>query len=168
MAAVKHGNEAHGCYSKNATLQQKRTQACWRNMLNRCSKPLCKAYKNYGARGITVCVRWLFLENFIADMGLKPEGLTLERSNNEKGYSKSNCRWATWVEQNRNKRKRSDNTTGVEGVVFRKNRGTFVATIIDDAGRPRYLGSSPSLEQAAQFRKDAEKQYSYGGVQCQP
>ena len=76
----------------------------WQGMLDRCTKPTHQAYKNYGGRGITVCQRWHKFENFFADMGECPPGLTLERRNNNKGYSPANCRWATSTEQNRNTR----------------------------------------------------------------
>ena len=77
----------------------------WLNMLDRCNNPHAQAYDNYGGRGITVCRRWYKMENFIADMGDKPEGRTLERRKNNKGYSPANCYWATPSEQNRNTRK---------------------------------------------------------------
>lgn len=62
------------------------------------------AYKDYGARGIDVCSRWLSFEPFLADMGICPPTLTLERVNNERGYSKSNCVWADRKTQANNKR----------------------------------------------------------------
>lgn len=80
----------------------------WSGMMRRCYGANTKDYKNYGGRGITVCERWHEFENFYADMGELPDpSLTLERVNNEAGYSKENCIWATWSQQNRNKRPRT-------------------------------------------------------------
>jgi len=59
---------------------------------------------NYFDRGITVCERWMKFENFLADMGECPNGLTLDRINNDEGYEPGNCRWASIVEQCNNKR----------------------------------------------------------------
>jgi hypothetical protein len=76
----------------------------WHGMFRRCYDPRHIDFKNYGARGIKVCERWYSFANFLADMGDRPEGLVLERINNNKGYSPKNCKWATWKEQYRNKR----------------------------------------------------------------
>jgi hypothetical protein len=73
-------------------------------MVKRCDKANDKDYPNYGGRGIRVCESWLVFENFYADMGEAPEGTTLDRINNDDGYSKENCRWATSNVQHRNKR----------------------------------------------------------------
>jgi hypothetical protein len=77
----------------------------WNAMLQRCRNRNNKDYKDYGGRGINVCDDWLLFENFIRDMGRRPhKSLTLERNENDKGYSKSNCRWATRKEQRANQR----------------------------------------------------------------
>lgn len=91
---------------KNKAAYLRREQSVWRNMMDRCNNPTNKGYATYGGRGITVCKRWWKFENFFADMGRIPKGHTLERRNNDKGYSPSNCVWATKDAQARN---RSDN-----------------------------------------------------------
>lgn len=81
------------------------TYRSWVHMHERCLVTKCKDYKNYGGRGITICKRWLnSFENFYEDMGEKPEGLTIERIDNDSNYKLSNCKWATRKEQNMNKR----------------------------------------------------------------
>jgi len=78
------------------------TRRVWSNMLWRC-RSRSRSRKWYFDKGIHVCLRWLKYDNFVRDMGERPPGLTLERKDNAKGYSPSNCRWATRQEQGRNK-----------------------------------------------------------------
>lgn len=81
----------------------------WADMKVRCLNPNNKRYADYGGRGITVCKRWLSFENFLADMGTRPSNQhSLDRIDNDKGYFKENCRWATRQEQNGNRRRRRD------------------------------------------------------------
>jgi hypothetical protein len=77
----------------------------WIDMKRRCEQPQRPDYKNYGGRGITVCERWReSFASFHADMGVRPDGMTLERKDNALGYSPDNCEWIPEVRQHRNKR----------------------------------------------------------------
>lgn len=83
------------------------TYISWQLMISRCYNTRNKDYANYGGRGIVVDERWHTFENFLADMGERPAGKTLDRKKNELGYAKANCRWATPKEQASNRRKRN-------------------------------------------------------------
>lgn len=77
---------------------------CWCAMRRRCLRPHDAAYKYYGARGITICDRWMVYENFLKDMGKRPVGKSIDRINNDGNYEPGNCRWATQLQQNQNSR----------------------------------------------------------------
>lgn len=81
------------------------TYASYMNMIQRCYNKNNQIYKYYGGRGIKVCDEWLeSYENFVKDMGESKPTLTLERNDVNGNYEKSNCRWATKAEQNKNRR----------------------------------------------------------------
>ena len=92
-----HKNTTHGMSFTS-------TYNIWSAMKRRCDNSNVKNYQDYGGRGITYCERWSKFENFLEDMGEKPEGYSIERVENSGPYCKENCRWATSLEQGRNKR----------------------------------------------------------------
>lgn len=83
------------------------TYYSWASMWTRCTNPNVKSYKDYGGRGVQICEQWGDFENFLADMGERPDGRTLDRSNVNGNYEPGNCRWATRKEQAMNTQKAS-------------------------------------------------------------
>lgn len=89
----------------------------WQGMKGRCFTPTNPHYFNYGGRGITVCERWKnSFQNFIDDMGPRPQGTTIDRINNDGNYEPGNCRWATKSQQQRNQR--NTRKIVIEGVEY--------------------------------------------------
>lgn len=102
-----------GCYQKERAVSSNTTHGMsnstefdiWNSMKQRCTNPANRAFRDYGGRGIRVCSRWTAsFAHFLEDVGPRPKGMQLERMNNEKGYEPGNVRWATRIEQARNKR----------------------------------------------------------------
>lgn len=110
----------------------------WRSMWRRCTRPTEKSFPNYGGRGISVCDRWRDFFAFVADMGERPPGFTLERIDNNSGYSPDNCRWASRAEQLLNRRNTLKIT--IDGTTYlahdlAKAAGHRTLTIKERAGR---------------------------------
>jgi len=97
IAAAKIANTKHGKYGQ-------RVYNTWSGMLGRCNNPSNKDFQSYGGRGIKVSKDWETFQNFYKDMGDPPEGHTLDRIDNNFGYCKENCRWATSITQARNRK----------------------------------------------------------------
>jgi hypothetical protein len=109
--------------------KEKRTYQCWADMRNRCNNEKYERYFDYGGRGIKVCKRWDSFENFLEDMGLKPEGLVMGRKNVDGNYSASNCEWVTYRASNKNQRRCTTYTY--------KGRSQAIEEWADEYGMPR-------------------------------
>lgn len=143
----KRGELVHGFTARKHPLY-----TTWYHMLRRCYVETDRAYHNYGARGITVAHRWHDFKNFANDMWLKPDkSHTLERLDNDAGYSNLNCVWASRSDQCLNRRAFKNSQTGHQGVVPLKN-GNYAARF--DYEHERYqIGRFRSLSAAIRARE---------------
>lgn len=131
-AALRHGHTSN----RRATP----TYCSWSSMVQRCTNPNCKSWPEYGGRGITVCDRWRnSFDAFLADMGQKPRGTSIDRIDNDRGYEPGNCRWATRAVQNKNQRRnRRQLSPHVErDIVARIERGHTHAAVAASLGIAR-------------------------------
>ena len=141
-------------------LSKSRIYKVYNNMVNRCNNENSKGYENYGGRGITVCDRWMepapqgFL-NFLEDMGDCPTGMSLDRVDVDKGYSKENCRWADATTQAYNQRKSRVNKSGRTGVWWASSLGKWRASIQKNRVSTE-LGVFETFEEACRARELAE------------
>lgn len=100
--STKHGHATNGISP---------TYHSWASMLARCNNPNNTSYPDWGGRGIGVCERWSDFRNFLLDMGEKPPNTSIDRINNDGNYEPSNCRWATAIQQRRNRRQPKPKST---------------------------------------------------------
>lgn len=139
----KHGYATHTNRSK--------TYYTWQSMKARCLYKSVYGYEHYGGRGIKVCERWLeSFDNFLTDMGERPEGRTLDRIDVNGDYCKNNCRWSDPSAQAHGKRKTTRGTSKYLGVKFdhRKNKKKWSASIRKN-GKSHFLGCFATEDEAA-------------------
>ena len=149
--AVRAAKTVHGhCHSP--------VYSSWASAVARCRSPKSPSYSNYGGRGLTVCRRWQEFTAFHEDMGDRPEGLELDRINNDQGYTCGrcpecvakgwglNCRWTTRSVNQRNQRKRRGSKNPYKGA-FRLASGKWMSKIFINY-KQKYLGCYDTAEEA--------------------
>ena len=159
LKAVKYGHtKSCGCYRSKIKsthgMRSHRFYNTWITMRGRCLNIKDKNYKNYGGRGITVCEEWLDVRNFVAwaeSTHPNIEGLSLDRIDNDLGYSPENCRWADRSTQNINQRISKRNTSGFVGVNWSKSKSIWVANIKHHKVL-KYVGGFKTKEEAVLAR----------------
>ena len=156
VSYIKNGTKSCGCFTTNRThgLRGHRMYSTWLNMLDRCYNKNFKQFNDYGGRGIKVCEEWLDIANFVDWVENKSnwvEGLTLDRIDNDKGYTPDNCTFSTRTIQSINQRPQSNNTSGYVGVTWDKSRGKWSARV-QIFKRGKHIGYYLSKEEAVQAR----------------
>lgn len=160
-----------GCYKSEVISEARtthgrskgdKTYKSWLKMKERCYLDSYIEKEYYQDRGIEVCTRWLeSFENFLEDMGERPDNTSIDRIDVNKGYYKENCRWADYTIQSYNGRKRSDNTSGRTGVHQLRN-GNWQAIITHYKDKV-ILAYDVSFEDARKAREEGELKY-YGVI----
>jgi len=151
MPVLKHGMSGTGIYK------------VWDGMMQRCNNPKSKVWNVYGSRGVKVRPRWLKFENFFKDMPPRPPKMTLERANNNLGYSKRNCRWATQSAQLRNTRPKG--ACGLIEVCLMKDafRRKPYRAAMHDRGVLIYVEYFNTSKKAAKAYQAARKKFERDG-----
>lgn len=152
MSRTKHG----GATRKGKS----RTYLSWQNMIQRCTNPDSTGYIYYGGRGITVCDRWLnSFENFLEDMGDRPDNKTIDRVDVNSDYSKENCKWSDIYEQGANKRTSLSSADRVVGIQWSKTSCMWRARMCRD-GKHILDSYFHSEAEAIEARLAAEVDYT--------
>jgi len=141
VTTPKHGH--------NRRTGRTKTYDTWAGMIRRVRDRDCPGY---GSRGITVCERWKSFDNFLADMGTRPSGMTIDRENNDGNYEPGNCRWANQSLQNRNRRTKA--MSGYKGVHPNKKKW---AASISFHNRQVHLGTYVTKDEAAAVYGNARR-----------
>lgn len=147
--------DENGRFKERHGMSHTKVYSIWNSMIQRAFNYSSSNASYYKERGITVCPEWLDFENFYADMGDVPEGLTLERVDNNKDYCKSNCKWDTMSRQASNRRKYPSNKSGRIGVYWREDQAKWRVSIKVDGVRHN-LGQFAELEKACGVCREAE------------
>ena len=161
-------SQSCGCYQKEVTSTQNVVHGMhstpsywsWHDMKDRCKNPNCKTYEHYGGRGISYDPRWEQFENFYADMGDRPEGMTLDRIDVNGNYCKENCRWEEWCVQLHNRRKMLGTKSQYVGVSRNEVTGNWSAKLNKDY--VSYYAGTFSTEEAAAKAYDQLSLLHYG------
>lgn len=151
-----------GCYAKECVtthgMHKTTTYSTWTHMKHRCYNESFEQYEDYGGRGIIVCDSWLSsFENFLSDMGERPEGMTLDRVDVHGNYCKENCRWASHTDQSFNQKLHKRNKSGKSGVYISKS-GNWIAEIKVNY-KKIHLGTFRTFDRAVEAREAAEIKY---------
>lgn len=131
-------------------------------MKDRCTNLNCPKYKYYGAKGVNYQKSWEKFDNFLDDMGIRPDNTTLDRKDSNGDYTKENCRWVSKKVQAYNQKLREGNKSGKSGVFeSKKSQKPSWLAFIRNNGKREHLGSFSSFELAVKAREAAEIRY-YG------
>lgn len=137
-------------------LSGSRAYTAWKNMRARCKGYQKHSAANYVGKGITFCPEWKSFGAFLADMGHPPDGMTLDRRDNDGNYEPGNCRWATRSQQQLNQRPIiASNKSGIKGVCWAAEKGKWLVTF-----RGLFGGYFADITLAAQRRKQMEDEHN--------
>lgn len=180
--SLRSGNtKSCGCFQRDASVAYNTIHKAskhpyyrtWRGIIDRCTNPNSRDYGAYGGRGIGVCDRWKNdFYKFVSDMGEKPtKSHSIDRVNNNEGYSPENCRWATKSTQSKNRGLHSNNKSGIKGVcLVNKGRswlGTFQISKKKSVRKQFSItkhGYENALSMACKFRAEGVKKHYKGEV----